>query len=122
MSALAAAHDPVRGRVPHFRGGTRVRPATREAEKSGVYSFERKEEAKLEPDTLRRFEKNAKAWKWFEGQAPWYRRTAFHWVVSAKKAETRGRRFEQLLEDSANGRRIAPLTSPKAKTSSADRA
>ncbi len=91
--------------------------AKRKADRSGVYSFERKEEAKLDPAMLRRFEKNAKAWAWFQAQAPRYRRTALHWVVSAKKEETRERRFEALVADSAGGRTIGPLTRPTGRVS-----
>ena len=34
---------------------------------------------------------------------PCYRRTATYWVISAKRPETRERRLEQLIEDSAAG-------------------
>jgi uncharacterized protein YdeI (YjbR/CyaY-like superfamily) len=42
-------------------------------------------------------------------QPPWYRRSAFHWVTSAKQEATRERRFATLLADSAAGRRVKPL-------------
>ncbi|HEU4583189.1 MAG TPA: YdeI/OmpD-associated family protein [Polyangiaceae bacterium] len=42
----------------------------------------------------------------------WYRRTATHWVISAKREETQARRLQQLIEDSASGRTIPPLTRP----------
>jgi uncharacterized protein YdeI (YjbR/CyaY-like superfamily) len=35
--------------------------------------------------------KNRKAASFFEAQPPWYRRSAIHWVVSAKREETRQR-------------------------------
>jgi uncharacterized protein YdeI (YjbR/CyaY-like superfamily) len=38
-----------------------------------------------------------------------------HWVVSAKRAETRQRRLDQLIADSAAGRTVPPLTRPGAK-------
>jgi uncharacterized protein YdeI (YjbR/CyaY-like superfamily) len=84
----------------------------RTAERSGVYSFERSEAAALEPEQEARFRANASAWEWFESQAPWYRRAALHWVVSAKRPETRERRLATLIEDSAGGRRIKTLTQP----------
>ena len=38
-----------------------------------------------------------------------HRRTATHWVVSAKREETRERRLDQLIESSAAGLHIPPL-------------
>lgn len=52
---------------------------------------------------------NAAATAWFASQAPWYRRTATHWVISAKRPETRARRLATLIADSAAGVRIKPL-------------
>lgn len=86
--------------------------AARKEDKTAVYSFERKEPAQLEPAHEEVLRANAKAAAFFDAQAPWYRRTAIHWVVSAKRAETRERRLAQLVADSAGGRRIGPLTRP----------
>jgi uncharacterized protein YdeI (YjbR/CyaY-like superfamily) len=77
---------------------------------SGGYSFERREGAALDEAEAAEFRARAGAWAFFEAQAPWYRRAALHWVVSAKRAETRGKRLATLIEDSASGRTIAPLT------------
>jgi uncharacterized protein YdeI (YjbR/CyaY-like superfamily) len=41
-----------------------------------------------------------------------YRRAAIHWVTSAKRAETHARRLQALIEDSAAGRPVKPLTRP----------
>jgi uncharacterized protein YdeI (YjbR/CyaY-like superfamily) len=84
----------------------------RRADRSGVYSFEREEEARLEPDQEKRFRANEAAWEFFQSQPPWYRRTAIHLVVSAKRPETRERRLATLIEDSAAGRTIKQLTRP----------
>lgn len=89
--------------------------AKRKHEKSGVYGYERKKDAELEPAWQLRFERNKKAWTWFSTQAPWYRRIAYHWVMSAKKEETRLRRFEQLLSDSSKGERIGAASIAKKK-------
>ena len=89
--------------------------AKRTAGKTGVYSFERKKAAVLAPDQDARLRANAKATAFFTAQAPWYQRTAIHWVISAKQEATRERRLQTLIADSAAGRRIGPLTSPKAK-------
>lgn len=76
------------------------------------YSYERPEPAELLPEQLAAFRAKRKAWTFFEAQPSWYRRAAIHWVVSAKKEETRARRLATLIEDSAAGRTIAPLTRP----------
>jgi len=89
--------------------------AARTPERTGVYSFERNQAAKLAPEQLQRFAKNRKAHTFFEAQPPGYRRTAIHWVISAKRPETRDRRLDQLIADSAAGRRLAHLARP-AKT------
>ena len=78
------------------------------------YSFER-ETAALEPSATKQFRANKAAWQYFESEAPWYRRIAAHWVTSAKKPETRQRRLEMLIRDSAAGRRIGALPQRKKK-------
>lgn len=82
------------------------------AHRTAVYSFEQRQEAKLPPAMQRALRANAEAWAFFQAQPPWYRRTAAFWVTSAKKEETRELRFAQLLESSAAGRPIKPLTRP----------
>jgi len=93
--------------------------AARRAERTGVYSFERSEPAKLSPEQERALRANRAAAAFFDAQPPWYRRTATHWVISAKREETRQRRLEQLIEDSAQGRTIPPLTRPTASAKQA---
>ncbi len=94
----------------------RMRPAglrafaARTPERTGVYSFERSAAAVLSPAEEKALRANRKARAFFESQAPWYRRTAIHWVISVKRDETRARRFAQLLADSAAGKTIPPLT------------
>lgn len=94
----------------------RMTPAGRRAfeqrkpERTGVYSFERDAPAELSADEARALRASPRAAAFFEAQPPWYRRTATHWVVSARRAETRQRRFEHLLAASAEGRTIGPLT------------
>ena len=87
----------------------------RTAARSGVYSFERRTPARLLPAQDKAFRANARAWAYFQSRPPWYQRTALHWVVSAKKEETRDKRLRTLIADSAAGRTIAPLTRPGAK-------
>lgn len=89
--------------------------AARTPERTGVYSFERNLAARLTKAEQAVFARNAKAEAFFAAQAPWYRRTAIHWVQSAKRAETRARRLGQLIACSAKGQTIPPLTRPSAK-------
>ncbi len=83
--------------------------AARDTAKTGTYSFERKTPPKLTAAQARQFRANQAAWAFFSAQAPWYRRTALHLVVSAKQEATRVRRLKQLIADSAAGRRIGEL-------------
>ena len=82
----------------------------RSADRTAIYSHERRRAAVLEPDQEARFRAAAEAWEWFQARPPSYRRAAIHWVTSAKRAETRERRLRALIEDSAAGRPIGPLT------------
>ncbi|MGE0868417.1 MAG: YdeI family protein [Kofleriaceae bacterium] len=81
----------------------------RTPERTGVYSAERKGQ-KLAPVHEQALRANAKASAFFDAQPPWYQRSAVHWVVSAKRAETRDRRLAQLIACSARGTTIPPLT------------
>jgi uncharacterized protein YdeI (YjbR/CyaY-like superfamily) len=80
----------------------------RDPKKSEIYSFER-EQAELDPESERMFRANRVAWKFFQSQPPGYRKIVTHWIISAKRAETRARRLQTLIEDSEAGRRIAQL-------------
>jgi uncharacterized protein YdeI (YjbR/CyaY-like superfamily) len=92
----------------------RMRPAGKRAfearspEKTAIYSYEREAAAFTEEEQAR-FEADTAAWSFFQAQAPSYRRSITHWVSSAKRDETRERRFEKLLEDSRAGRRTGVL-------------
>jgi uncharacterized protein YdeI (YjbR/CyaY-like superfamily) len=85
----------------------------REPERSGVYSYERRHEARLDEAQEAQFRANRAAWEFFGAQPPGYRQMAFYWVLSAKREETRERRLATLIEDSAAGRRLAQLTPPE---------
>jgi uncharacterized protein YdeI (YjbR/CyaY-like superfamily) len=100
-------------RVGELREAGLMRPAGIAAfearSETATYSYEQRDAAAFDPERQRRLRANAAAWEHFSAQPPWYRRTATHWVMSAKREETRDRRLAQLIEDSAAGRRIAPL-------------
>jgi uncharacterized protein YdeI (YjbR/CyaY-like superfamily) len=110
-------------RVGELKKLRRMTPAglrafeARTPERTGVYSFERKTAAKLWPREEKKLRANEKAKAFFDSQPPWYRRAAIHWVISAKRVETRERRLDQLIGDSARGRTIPPLTRPGGKRS-----
>jgi uncharacterized protein YdeI (YjbR/CyaY-like superfamily) len=78
----------------------------------GTYSYEQREAAAFDPEREARLRADAAAWAWFSAQPPWYRRTATHWVMSAKREETRDRRLARLIADSAAGRTVGPLQRP----------
>jgi uncharacterized protein YdeI (YjbR/CyaY-like superfamily) len=103
------------GRVAVLTEEGRMRPAGRKAfearreDRSGIYSYERRDEAVLPPAYEQRFRATKEARSWFETQPKGYRQNAIRWVMSAKREETRDRRLGRLIEDSVAGRRIAPL-------------
>jgi Uncharacterized protein conserved in bacteria len=74
-------------------------------ERSGIYSFE-KEPVAFAGEMLREFRRNGKAWRFFEAQPPSYRRVATHYVLSAKRAETRERRLAALIAHSSRSERL----------------
>lgn len=82
----------------------------RPEDRSGLYSYEQRGAARLDPESEAQFRSNEPAWEFFESQPPWYRKAAVWWVVSARREDTRRRRLATLIEDSARGRTIAPLT------------
>jgi len=106
------------GRVEELTRQGRMRPAgerafaARTENRSGVYAYEQREPELVGPygEKLRQ---NKAAWKFFEAQTASYRKTASWWVLSAKKEETRLKRLEKLIEDSAAGRTIPQLTRTK---------
>jgi uncharacterized protein YdeI (YjbR/CyaY-like superfamily) len=63
----------------------------------------------LAPSYVKRLRARPRAWAWLQAQPPWYRRTSAFWVMSAKREETRERRFTILLAHSARGEPIPPL-------------
>jgi uncharacterized protein YdeI (YjbR/CyaY-like superfamily) len=80
----------------------------RDRRKDASYSYERPR-VELPADWLDRFATDRAAWDYWQSESAYYRRAASHWVVSAKRPETRERRFATLLADSAAGRRVKPF-------------
>ena len=84
----------------------------RDEQRTRQYSFEH-ENVELEPPLAAMLEKNAAAARFFHAQPPGYRKTATWWVMSAKRADTRARRMQSLIDDSARGQRIGLLRKPE---------
>jgi uncharacterized protein YdeI (YjbR/CyaY-like superfamily) len=93
----------------------RMRPAgaaafeARREDRSGIYSYEQRDRAKLDPAFEKRFRAKKRAWATFEAMPRSYRQAAIRWVMTAKKEDTRERRLATLMESSAAGRRVPPL-------------
>lgn len=88
----------------------------RKGDKTGIYAYEQRKNAKLTRAYEKQFCANKNAWKFFQSQPPWYQRTASYRVISAKQEGTRQKRLNQLIKDSAAGRPIKELArTPKAK-------
>jgi len=83
--------------------------ARRIEEKTGIYSFEQEAPPGLTDAFEARFRDNEAAWADWEQRPPGYRKRATHWVMSAKREETRERRFRAVVEDCEAGRKIKPL-------------
>jgi len=77
--------------------------------KHAPYSFEQRRKD-FPPELEKVFKQDGKAWAKFMEQPPGYRRTAIHWVSSAKREETRLRRLRQIMEVSAAGRRLPQIS------------
>jgi uncharacterized protein YdeI (YjbR/CyaY-like superfamily) len=95
----------------------RMRPAglaafeARKRERTGIYSYEQRPQD-LPPEYEREVKANQRAWKFWRSVAPSYRKAATWWVISAKREDTRERRLATLIETSARGELIPPLTPP----------
>lgn len=102
-------------KVARLRAEGRMRPAgeaafgERREDRTGIYSFEQSRDPELAPDEAARFRQDDAAWAWFSARSPSYRKQAIHWVISAKREETRERRLLALIEDSAAGRPISQM-------------
>src|SRR5215831_8802666 len=85
----------------------------RNRKKTGLYAYEQMKAARFTPRYARQFRANRRAWTWFQAQAPWYRRTATHWVQRAKQEATRLKRLATLIDHSAAGSPVGPLDRTK---------
>jgi uncharacterized protein YdeI (YjbR/CyaY-like superfamily) len=83
--------------------------ADRRSDRTGIYSHEQGGDAALAltPDEEAVLRSTPAAWENFAAQPGSYRRAVVHWLHSAVRPETRSRRLEQLIRDSAAGQQIA---------------
>ncbi len=79
--------------------------ASRKDHKTGIYAFEQ-ERAELNAVDVCAFKKQAAAWAFFQAQPPSYCKLACWRIASAKKAVTRAKRLQALIDASAARRRI----------------
>ena len=81
----------------------------RDSDRSAIYAYEQRTNAKLPVAFEKQFRINAEGWSFFQSQPPWYQRTSTYWVVSAKKEETRLKRLAILIDCSARKQKIPSL-------------
>ncbi|MBA2718753.1 MAG: YdeI/OmpD-associated family protein [Chloroflexi bacterium] len=105
-------------KVAALRAAGRMRPAgeaafaLRRDDRTAIYSFEQDGMPALPTDDEARFRANDAAWAWFSAKPPSFRKQAIHWVISAKRPETRQRRLATLIENSEAGRPIPQMRRP----------
>ena len=83
--------------------------AARQENRSGIYSYEQRS-PELPEQYAKQIKKNPTAWKFFQAQPASYKKAANWWVVSAKQEETRLRRLNKLIDDSAQEQRLPQFT------------
>lgn len=77
----------------------------RKEDKSGIYSHEN-ELTEFDTNYEKQFRENEEAWSFFEKQAPSYKKSIKHWVMTAKQEKTRLSRLEKLIEQSAQQKKM----------------
>jgi len=87
---------------------------SRDRRKDASYSYE-KAASSLPPAFEEQLRADERVWSFWQAQIPSYRRTVTHWVMSAKRDETRQRRLATLIEDCRNDRLIKQMSYGGAK-------
>ncbi|MBK7625764.1 MAG: YdeI/OmpD-associated family protein [Bacteroidales bacterium] len=77
----------------------------RKEEMSGISSYE-SEAKQLHEEFENKFKENKTAWEYFSRQAPSYKRTIIHWILSAKQEKTRLARLEKTITESEKQKRV----------------
>jgi uncharacterized protein YdeI (YjbR/CyaY-like superfamily) len=111
-------------KIQELRDAGRMRPAgeaafaARRADRTGIYSFEQPVDPELSADEETLFRADRVAWDWFSAKAPSFRKQALHWVISAKRPETRERRLATLIASSAAGQPIPGMVTARTRGTS----
>ena len=86
--------------------------AARRENRSGIYSYEQRS-AELPDKYGEKIMQHAAARKFLQSQSASYRKAANWWVLSARKEETRLKRLDKLIADSARHQTIPQFTPMK---------
>ncbi|MES3019593.1 MAG: YdeI/OmpD-associated family protein [Bacteroidota bacterium] len=73
--------------------------------KSAIYAFEN-DPVDLRKDFEQKFKARPRAWKFFQKQAPSYKRTCYYWIMTAKQEKTKLSRLERLINESESGVKV----------------
>jgi uncharacterized protein YdeI (YjbR/CyaY-like superfamily) len=101
-------------RVEALRAEGRMRAAgeaafaARREDRTAIYSFE--QHLTLDEAAEAALGRDSAGWAYWEALPKGYRRLATHWVMSAKRDETRERRLAKLVDACATGERLPELT------------
>lgn len=71
----------------------------RKKDKTGVYAYEIERPTEMGPEYLERLKADDEVWAAWESRAPGHRKKWIHWVMTAKKPETRERRIVAVIEE-----------------------
>jgi uncharacterized protein YdeI (YjbR/CyaY-like superfamily) len=105
-------------RVEELRRAGRMHPAgmaafdARREPPRGTFTYENRPAdlpLELEPP----FRRNERAWEFWRAQTPGYRKSMTWWIISSKQDQTRIRRLEALIAESAKGMKISDTNRPK---------
>lgn len=107
MAELTAAGRMTPAGQSAFEGRAEAKPI-----EPGQYTFETRP-GEMPDDLAAVFRQNGPAWEFFSRQSPGYRKSMTWYVVSAKQQPTRLRRLAALIGESAAGRRISEIATPR---------
>ena len=92
----------------------------RKKHKSASYGYEKVPE-KLTIDFESQFKANEVAWNYFDNLSPSLKKLSVNWIMSAKKDETKNRRFKTLMACSHEQLLVPPLRWTKKKPNGSKR-
>jgi uncharacterized protein YdeI (YjbR/CyaY-like superfamily) len=83
--------------------------AARRDDRTAIYSHEQGADESLSAEEQARLRESPEALLFFEAQPASYQRAVAHWLHTAKREQTRARRLDLLVTESAASRRVAPF-------------